>query len=166
MRSACLAPLLAAASAILPGAAIGAESSPAEVVRQFNAALTARKLGDAVPLLAEGGVQYTLRPAHAGMTTSPKNITTDLRAHWSQVGSLLFTVTTHYARVPTVVDEEIHGDIATVWTRIATEVTETRSKATHAEQFDEVYLLVQRDSVWKIAAIADARRTDDIDVSE
>ena len=151
-----LAPVYAATPAAAPG--------PAEVVQAFNRAISARKLDDALPLLAQGSVQYTLRSAHAGVPTSTAGITSDLNAHWSTITKVLFAVTTSYQRVPDILDTRIDGDLATVWALVATDTVE-RSGKRRQDSFSEVYLLVRAATGWQIGAIADNRGTDRLPVA-
>jgi ketosteroid isomerase-like protein len=141
------------------------EPAPTEVVKAFNEALTHRDLPAALLLFAPGAVKLTLHAAHAGMQTTPGgSITSDLKAHWSQVGSLLFTVTTGYKRAATIIDSRVDGELATVWATISSETVERDGKA-QPEQFVELYLLVHKPEGWKIAASADNRNTDKIAVT-
>ena len=149
---------------LLPGATLAAGPGPVDVVQAFNRALSARKLEDAMPLLAKGSVQYTLRAAHAGATTGDAGITSDLKTHWSAIGPVVFSVTTTYRRVPEILDTRIDGDLATVWTRVASETVE-RSGKRREDTFSEVYLLVHTKDGWQIGAIADNRGTDSLAVT-
>lgn len=157
------------AIALLPGAsrAAGAKpagAAPADVVKAFNRAVSSRKLEDATALLAKGSVQYTLRAAHAGVTAGPGGITSDLRTHWSTIGPVLFSVTTTYTRVPEILATRVDGDLATVWTKVASETVE-RSGKSRKDAFTEVYLLVRAGDTWQIGAIADNRGTDSLSVA-
>lgn len=138
------------------------QPGPEDVVKSFNQALTARNIDNALPLFAKGSVQFTLKAAHPGMTT-PTGLTTDLRTHWSTIAPLLFTVTKTYKRVPTVVQSRVEGDLATVWTRIASQTVEPNGKS-REDSFGEVYVLIRGPDGWKIGAIADNRGTDKLDV--
>jgi hypothetical protein len=149
---------------LLPAATPAADAGPADVVQAFNRAISARKLDDAVPLLAPGSVQYTLRPAHAGAGTATGGITSDLKTHWSTIGPVLFSVTTTYTRVPKILDARIDGDLATVWARVTSETVE-RSGKQRKDTFSEVYLLVHSAGAWQIGAIADNRGTDSLPVA-
>lgn len=148
---------------LLPAATPASGPGPADIVKAFNRALSERKLDDAMPLLAKGSVQYTLRAAHAGTTTGTGGITSDLRTHWSTIGPVLFAVTTTYKRVPEILDTRIDGDLATVWTTVASETVE-RSGKQRRDSFSEVYLLVHTGDGWQIGAIADNRGTDSLPV--
>lgn len=151
--------MAAIALAMLTGpSSASAQTSPAATVQAFNAAITARDLPKATGYFADGAVQFTLRPAHAGMAASaPQGLSMDLKAHWTQVGSLLFSVTARYTRTPTVVDTRVDGDLATVWTKVDTETLERNAKAPRVERFAELYLLVRKDGQWLIAGVADNR---------
>jgi ketosteroid isomerase-like protein len=141
-----------------------AEPGPVDVVRSFNEAITRRDLAAALPLIATGGVKFTLHAAHAGMQEAPGgSVAGDLKAHWSQVGSLLFMVTKSYKREPTIIDTRVDGDLATVWAKIASETVGREGKSS-AEQFVELYLLVRTAEGWRIGAIAGNRATDAIAV--
>ncbi len=144
---------------LLPATTFAADPGPADVVQSFNRAISARKLPEAMALLASGSVQYTLRAAHAGVTTGGGSITSDLKTHWSTIGPVLFAVTTTYKRVPTILDTRVDGDLATVWTTVASETLE-RSGKRRQDSFSEVYLLVRTGNGWQIGAIADNRGTD------
>lgn len=150
---------------LLPAVTFAAEPGPVDIVQAFNRAISARKLDDALPLLAKGSVQYTLRSAHAGVPTGTGGITSDLTTHWSTISQVLFTVTTTYQRVPEITDTRIDGDLATVWATVATDTVE-RSGKRRQDSFSEVYLLVRSGgSGWHIGAIADNRGTDRLPVA-
>jgi ketosteroid isomerase-like protein len=158
------AALLGAAWIVAAPAPQCAEPGPVDVVRSFNEAITRRDLPAALALVANGSVKFTLHAAHAGMPAAPVGpVTGDLKAHWSQVGSLLFMVTKSYRREPAIIDTRVDGDLATVWAKTASETVEREGKPS-AEQFVELYLLVRTPDGWKIGAIADNRRTDAIAV--
>jgi ketosteroid isomerase-like protein len=151
---------LQAAGALLAACAVPAlaSDSPEAAVRDFNAAISARDLAAAGTHFADGAVQFTLRPAHTGMAASaPRGLSTDLRTHWTQVGTLLFSVTTRYTRTPTITDTRVDGDLATVWARVDTETLERNATAPRRERFAEVYLLVRQAGDWRIAGVADNR---------
>lgn len=149
---------------LFPAAPRAADPGPAEVVQAFNRALTGRKLEDATALLAKGSVQYTLRAAHAGVTTGTGGITSDLKTHWNTIGPVLFSVTSAYKRVPKILDTRVDGDLATVWAQVASETVE-RSGKSRKDSFSEVYLLVRTGNAWLIGAIADNRGTDSLSVA-
>lgn len=152
------------ALALLSQTAPAATPGPADVVQAFNRAISARKLDDALPLLAKGSVQYTLRSAHPGIPTGTGGVTGDLKTHWSTISQVLFAVTTSYQRVPEILDARIDGDLATVWTRVASATVE-RNGRQRQDKFSEVYLLVRTEAGWQIGAIADNRGTDSLSVA-
>jgi ketosteroid isomerase-like protein len=140
------------------GGPVHANETPEATVEAFNAAISARDLAGATGHFADGAVQFTLRPAHAGMAASaPQGLSMDLKAHWTQVGSLLFSVTKSYTRTPTITDTRIDGDLATVWAQLATETLERSAAEARRERFAEVYLLVRKQGNWLIAGVADNR---------
>lgn len=157
--------VIAIALTLFPAVPRAAGPGPAEVVQAFNRALTGRKLEDATALLAKGSVQYTLRAAHAGVTTGTGGITSDLKTHWSTIGPVLFSVTKTYSRVPKITDTRIDGDLATVWTQVASETVEHSGKS-RKDSFSELYLLVRAGDAWLIGAIADNRGTDTLAVGQ
>lgn len=161
MKQAVLAVIVALM--VAPGAAGAAGPGPAAVVQAFNQAISNRKLEDATALLAKGAVQYTLRSPHAGVTTGTGGITSDLKTHWNTIGPVLYSVTTTYRRVPEIQDTRVNGDLATVWTKIASETVE-RSGKSRKDSFSEVYLLVRIGDAWLIGAVADNRGTDKLAV--
>jgi hypothetical protein len=139
-------------------AAQAADPGPADVVKAFNGAITARKLDVALGLLAKGSVQYTLRAAHAGVPAGDGGITSDLKTHWSTIGPVLISATTSYQRVPEIIDTRIDGDLATVWALTASDTVE-RNGSRKESRFSEVYLLVRTPAGWQIGAMADNRST-------
>ena len=160
--------VLAAGSIAILGACgqeVAAPPEAAGVVRAFNEAVTAREeLDDILAHFAAGGVQFTLRPSHQGIT--PEGLTSELVAHWSGVAPILFAATSAYARQAEILAAHVEGSVATVWARIDTETTLVNATNTSAESFTEVYLLIETPDGWKIAGIADNRQPDDIDVSQ
>lgn len=162
MKQAVLAIVLALV--LFPAAPHAADPGPADVVQAFNRALTGRKLEEATALLAKGSVQYTLRAAHAGVTTGAGGITSDLKTHWNTIGPVLFSVTSAYNRVPKIIDTRVDGDLATVWAQVASETVE-RSGKSRKDSFSEVYLMVRTGGAWQIGAIADNRGTDSLSVA-
>ena len=142
-----------------------ASPEAADVVLSFNEAVTTREeLDDIVAHFAAGGVQFTLRPSHQGIT--PEGLTSELIAHWSGVAPILFAATSAYSRQAEILDTHVEGTVATVWTRIQTQTTLADATETSSESFTEVYMLIETPEGWKIAAIADNRQPDDIDVSQ
>jgi len=144
------------------GATADAADEAAAVVTAFNAALSKRDLGTATGLLAPGGVQLTLRPSHTGLGGQPQGaLTSELRGHWSTIAPVLYSATTSYSRRAEITGARADGDLATVWTRIATESVHPDKTTTRAK-FVEVYLLVRKDGAWKIAAMGDNRNASDV----
>jgi hypothetical protein len=156
--------LIAAATLLAGGVALAADAAgePAAVVNAFNAAVTARNLDKTLAYLIAGGVQFNLRPAHTGLGGAPQGVSTDLRAHWSTVGSLLFTATKSYSRKVEIIDSRVADDIATVWTKTNTETVRGDKPEASKDSFVEVYLLLRKDGQWKISAVADSRRPNDV----
>ncbi|MBM4197058.1 MAG: nuclear transport factor 2 family protein [Gammaproteobacteria bacterium] len=136
-------------------------SDPVAVVKAMNAAITARDLKAATALFAKGGVQFSVRPAHTGLGGAPAGVSTDLTGHWSTIGPVLFSATSGYKREVEIVDTRVAGDIATVWTRTKTR-SERAGQPPRSDSFPEVYLLLKTGGEWKIGAIADDRRPNDI----
>jgi hypothetical protein len=80
------------------------------------------------------------------------------------VAPLLFTVTSAYIRQAEILEENVQGDVATVWARISTESTRAGEEQSRAESFTEFYLLVSTPDGWKIAGMVDNRLPDDIGI--
>lgn len=134
-----------------------AERTPDETVQAFNQALSKHNLDAALALIANGSVQFTLRSAHSDIPSAgPGSVTSDLKAHWSTIGPVVFGSTTIYSRIPQVVNSRIDGDLATVWTNTATE-TVGKNGSKRTDSFSEVYMLVHTASGWQIGAVADNR---------
>ncbi len=144
------------------GAALAADPAQeaAAVVTAFNTAISSRNLDKATTLLAPGGVQLSLRPSHTGLGGQPA-LASDLRAHWSMIGPVLFSATAGYSRKAEIVNAYADGDLATVWAKIATESVHS-DKTTARDKFMEVYLLVRKDGAWKIGAMGDNRNPNDV----
>ncbi len=138
-----------------------AGSGPADVVTAFNRAVSERDLDTALAQLADGGVALQLRPAHPGMPDNPP-LTGDLVKTWQMVGAILFPSTEAYSRVPTITDVVEQGEIATVWADTVTTTQRKNVAKPMVLEFSEVYLLVKKAGVWKIAMNADNRAPDEI----
>lgn len=158
-----MAMLAAALWMMSPGGAAHADpaSDAAATVTAFNAALTERDLERSVAYLLEGGTQFNLQPAHSGFG-SQQGISSDLRAHWSMVASVLFSATKSYTRTAEIVHTRAENGLATVWTNTTTESVRADKAEPAKARFSEVYLLVQKDGQWKIGAMADSRAPDDV----
>lgn len=162
-------PVLLAGGCLALTASCGSQlpdtSEVARVVQSFNQAVTERAELDAILAhFAPGGVQFTLRPSHQGIM--PEGLTTELVAHWSGVVPILFAATQAYVRQAEILDARVQGTVATVWASIRTETRLATAGDPNTETFTEVYLLVHNAAGWQIAAIADNRPPDDIDVSQ
>ena len=157
-----LAPLALAAVLSLLSAQVSAD--PAATVVAFNQALSARDQDSAMDKLAPGGVQFTLRSMHDGV--SPDKLVTPITPHWSMIVPVIFASTSSYTRDVKVLDSEAHGDIATVWTQTRTVSARAGSDKATENEFTEIYVLVNAPAGWKIAAIADNRQATRIDNSE
>ncbi len=138
-----------------------AADGPADVVKAFNAAITARDLDAALARLAAGGVVIQLRPAHPGMPAEPP-LTGDLVKTWQMVGAILYPSTDAYARVPEITGITEQGEIATVWADTTTTTRRKNVAEPMVLNFSEVYLLVKKGGEWKIAVNADNRAPDTI----
>ena len=149
----------------LPGPGLAGDAQRSQVVNvveSFNASVTNRDLDAMVTHFMPGGVQFTLRPSHAGLAS--ETLTTELTTHWPMVAPVLFAVTSAYIRQAEILEETVRGDVATAWARISTESTRTGEQKSRAESFTEFYLLVSTPDGWKIAGIVDNRATDDIGI--
>jgi ketosteroid isomerase-like protein len=146
---------LPAADAASPPAA-----TPEQVVRAFNAAISARRLDAALALLAPGAVNFSLESAHA-FTTAPGAavpLTADLATHWRTVGPVLFSMHRRYQREVDAATTHQDGQLAMVWTRLRTTSELQRGDATLLV-FSEAYLLRREAGAWRIAGVANSRHT-------
>ena len=166
MRGSMIFAAMLASTALLTLGATTSVAGPADeaaaVVSAFNAAVSSRNLDKVTGYLAPGSVQFNLRPSHTGLGAQPPGLTTDLRAHWSMIGPVLFTATKAYTRKAEIVDTRADGDIATVWARITTETVRADKPGVSRDSFVELYMLVRKDGGWKIGAIADNRSPNDV----
>lgn len=158
---------LAALALICALTLASADDSPhpaARAVVQFNKAITDREMDTAMGLLADGGVQFQLHPAHPGMSENPP-LTEDMAKMWTTVSAILFPTTDSYQRIVEVTNVSAEGELAVVWTQTKT-VTQRKGKAEPMElEFTEMYLLVNKnDGGWKIAGTATNRPVDTIPV--
>jgi hypothetical protein len=136
--------------------------APAAVVSKFNAAITGRDLQQALGYVGPGGVQFILRPSHTGLGVQQQGLSADLRAHWSMVGSVLFAATKSYVRKVEIIDTRVEDDVATVWTRTETETVRADGLGSRRDVFVELYVVLRADGQWKISAVADSRRPNDV----
>ncbi|MDP2324840.1 MAG: hypothetical protein Q8N51_12530 [Gammaproteobacteria bacterium] len=141
---------------LFTAAAHAAEPGPADVVKAFNGAITARNLDAALTYFAKGSVHYTLRSAHGGIAPGEGGITSDLKDHWSMIGPVVISSTTVYQRIPEILATRVDGELATVWAMISSRTVDHAGKEQKGK-FSEVYLLVRTAAGWQIGAIADNR---------
>lgn len=134
-------------------------SEIASVINTFNQSLSTKNLDGMLSTFAESAVQITLRPAHAEMATGA-GISSDLKTHWSTVGPVLFSTMKSYKRAVTIIDIQLDGDVASVWTRINTTGIALGSDQSRQSEFTELYLIVNTGNGWKIGAVADNRQPD------
>lgn len=136
----------------------------AGAVVDFNKAVTEREMETAMALLADGGVQFNLHPAHPGMAENPP-LTEDAITMWQTVSAILFPTTETYERIVNVTDVKADGELAVVWTQTRT-ITYRKGKTKPMQlDFTEMYFLVNKNnSGWKIAGTATNRPVDDIPV--
>ena len=147
--------------AAVPALADEQADTAAAIVTSFNAAITARDMDTAMGLLADGSVQFQLRPVHPGMSDNPP-LTGDLAGTWKTVAAILFPMSEVYERTASVTQVTAIGEVATVWTETTT-ATRRKDQAARTERnFSEVYLLVKKPDGWKIAGVADNRPPDNV----
>ena len=145
--------------------AADADHPAARVVIDFNEAVTARDMDTAMPLLAEGSIQFNLRPAHPGLAGDTP-LSAELITSWKMVSSILFPTTDSYERTVEVTSAQADGELAIVWTRTRTATKMKGKEDLKVTDFSEMYFLVNKDNTgWKIAGTASNRPVDDLDVS-
>lgn len=152
----------AALAAALTWPAIAAETAdPARdaeaAVRAFNAEFARKDVEGLAAHVIEGGVKFDLKPAHADQTAS---LTQEIKAHWYGVTPILFAATESYLRNVEIVETRAAPDMATVWTRVTTEMRMPKTDKPSRNTFTEVYFLVRTQQGWKIGAMMDDRATD------
>ncbi len=140
-----------------------ADSSPAATIKAFNDAINSRDIDTMVAQLAKGGVQLSLRPAHPGMPAEMP-LSSDIQGTWRTVGAVLFSTTESYQRSVSITDSVENGDLATVWADAITTTVRKAGDEPMVLNFSELYLLVKKDGRWQIAAYADNRQPDNIDI--
>jgi hypothetical protein len=140
------------------------ESDPINTVLSFNSLITDRNADPEFTKLVADGVQFTLRSLHPGM--NPETLTTDIVKHWSTVIPVVIATSSSYVRQVKILDTEVHGDVATVWTQTTTESTALNSDKKNINSFTEVYLLITTVDGWKIAAIADNRQATKLEAAQ
>ncbi len=144
-----------------PAATTAADRTPDGTVRAFNAALSERRLAEALALLVPGAVTFQLEPAHAFAAPRPGEtapLTSDLTAHWRAVAPLLYS--THRVYLRQVDEATVHADgrLAMVWARVRTR-SEPHRGTPSLLVFSETYLLRLDDGHWRIAGVAQSRST-------
>ena len=136
----------------------------ARAVVEFNQAVTARDMDTAMGLLADGGVQFHLHPAHPGMSEDIP-LTEDMATMWTTVSAILFPTTDSYERRIEVTDVTADGELAVVWTQTTTVTSRKGVDKEMVLDFSEMYFLVNKnDTGWKIAGTATNRPVDEIPV--
>lgn len=136
----------------------------AQAIIQFNQSVTNRDMDTAIGLLAEGGVQYQIQPAHPGMPED-QPLTADMPSMWKTVAAILFPTTDSYERQVEITDVRVDGELATVWTQTKTITHRKGKEEAMVLEFSEVYFLVNKnDTGWLIAGNASNRPIDDIPV--
>jgi hypothetical protein len=161
-----LAALVLFLSAILPVAADkGDAGHPAALaIIEFNAAITTRDMDTAMSLLADGGVQFHLHPAHPGMSLDHP-LTEDMPTMWKTVSAILFPTTDAYERTVEIEDVQVDGELAVVWTQTQTITHRKGTEKPMVLNFSEMYFLVNKDGTgWLIAGTATNRPVDSIAV--
>jgi hypothetical protein len=113
-------PVLCIGLAQQGAAETGDTSHPAaKVIIEFNEAVTTRDMDTAMALLADGGVQFHLHPAHPGMSTDHP-LTEDMPTMWKTVSAILFPTTDAYERIVQIDTVHTDGELAVVWTQTKT----------------------------------------------
>lgn len=156
-------PTLLLAGSLSFGTGVQAGDSPVEVVQAFNDAVNSRNVEAMADRLAKGGVQLTLRPAHPGMPAEMP-LSSDIQGTWRTVGAVLFSTTESYRRSVKVTNSIENGDLATVWADATTTTVQKAGADPMILNFSELYMLVKKNGVWKIAVYADNRQPDTIEV--
>lgn len=149
----------------LPGMAETADTGhpAAAMVIDFNQAINDENIDSAMALLADGGVQFHLHPAHPGMAEDPP-LTEDMATMWKTVSAILFPTTEAYVRAVEISDVQVDGELAVVWTQTTT-TTRRKGAEPMVLEFSEMYFLVNKDGTgWKIAGTATNRPVDSIAV--
>jgi hypothetical protein len=147
------------------GAAESDDTHPAAgIIVQFNQAITNRDMETALGLLADGGVQFHLHPAHPGMSADHP-LTEDMTTMWTTVSAILFPTTESYERIVNIENVQADGELAVVWTQTRT-ITHRKGKSEPMVlNFSEMYFLVNKnDTGWLIAGTATNRPVDTIPI--
>lgn len=137
----------------------------AQVVSDFNAALSKLNVDGALALVADGGVQFQLRPAHPGMPLDHP-LTEGMVELWQTASAILLPNTASYTRKITIKNIVVDGELAVVWTDTHVETLMKKAAAPRVHDFSEMYFLINKDNTgWKIAGAATNRPMDSLDVS-
>ena len=148
-----------------PVHAADAEHPAARVVSDFNAALSTLNIDDAMALVADGGVQFQLRPAHPGMPLDHP-LTEGMVELWQTASAILLPNTESYTRKIAIKNIIVDGELAVVWTDTHVETLMKKAAAPRVHDFSEMYFLINKDNTgWKIAGAATNRPMDSLDVS-
>jgi ketosteroid isomerase-like protein len=155
-----LLPILLAIGTLAASAASPPATSPEEVVRAFNTALSERRLDAALALLAKDAVNFNLETAH-GFTSVPgatPPLTSDLAAHWRTVAPVLFATHRRYTREVDAASTQADASLAVVWTRLRTRAEPLRGGPTLLV-FAETYVMHREAGGWRIVGMANSRQT-------
>ncbi len=128
-----------------------------QVVLDFNAAFANEDEEGLINTMVDGGVQFTIKSAHAGV--DPKGLTENLPEYWSGIIPVIFKMTRSYTRTANIIDSRVEGDIATIWADIETHSVRILIGTEKRQSFKEAYFVIRTDQGWKIAAIMDTRET-------
>ncbi len=152
----CLLPVVAvAADAIAP------PPSPEQVVREFNAALSERRLDAALATLQKGAVNFNLESAHrftGAAAGAAEPLTVDLATHWKTVAPVLYATHRRYLREVDAATTHLDGPLAVVWTRLRTRAEPLKGGPTLLV-ISETYQLHLEAGQWRIVSIANSRQT-------
>lgn len=159
------AAVIIAATTLQSSAESADTSHPAAlVIIEFNEAVTTRDMDTALALLAEGGVQFNLHPAHPGMPVDHP-LTEDMPTMWKTVSAILFPTTEAYERIVQIDNVHSDGELAVVWTQTKTITHRKGIAEPMILNFSEMYFLVNKDNTgWRIAGTATNRPIDSISV--
>ncbi|MFO1425948.1 MAG: nuclear transport factor 2 family protein [Steroidobacteraceae bacterium] len=128
-------------------------------MRDFNAAISARRLDAALALIAPGAVNFNLHAAHGGAAgEAPPPLTSDLGVHWRTVTPILFGQTRAFRRELRALSTQVDGELASCWAQVET-TTEPRAAGAPPvrRSVAESYLLRREGAQWRIVAMASSR---------
>jgi ketosteroid isomerase-like protein len=163
--------LITGLTALTLGWALGCAAESADnthpaaaIIVEFNQAVTSRDMEMAMSLLADGGVQYHLHPAHPGMPADHP-LTEDMSTMWKTVSAILFPSTDAYSRTVEIEDVHVDGELAVVWTQTQTVTHRKGNDKPMVLDFSEMYFLINKDDTgWRIAGTATNRPIDAIPI--